>query len=141
MVLPTNYASDSVPVQQLIIADEERGDRGLPQFAGLDPALDAAALTGAQDDDDPSAPAGSQDTGWGANFAQDSTPLGADFAWMYDDGYGGTNLDCIVAERPFVLGPPGQHPRPLDHHGQPDSPDGRRGHEHRPVHPDLHEPG
>ena len=112
MVLPSSYASDSVPVQQLIIADEERGDRGLSQFAGLDPALDAAALTGAQNDEDPSAPANSQDDGWGANFAQDSTPLGADYAWMYDDGYGGTNLECTSpsdnscwGHRDNILGP------------------------------------
>jgi hypothetical protein len=104
MILPSGYAGDSVPVQQLIIADEERGDRGLSQFAGLDPALDAAALTGAQSDDDPSAPAGSQDTGWGSNFAQDATPLGADYAWMYDDGYGGTNLDCTVPTDPGCWG-------------------------------------
>ena len=38
MVLPSGYASDSVPMQQLIITDEERGDRGLPQFTGLDPS-------------------------------------------------------------------------------------------------------
>ena len=36
LVLPRNYASESVPVQQLIITDEERGDRGLSQFSGLD---------------------------------------------------------------------------------------------------------
>ena len=57
MVLPSGYASDPVPIQQLIITDEERGDRGLSQFAGLDPALNTAALTGAQDNNDP-APAG-----------------------------------------------------------------------------------
>jgi hypothetical protein len=112
MVLPSGYANDSVPLQQLIIADEERGDRGLSEFAGLDPALDAAALTGAQDDDDPSAPSGSQDTGWGANFAQDATPLGADYAWMYNDGYGGTNITCTSpsnlscwGHRDNILGP------------------------------------
>ncbi len=112
MVLPSSYANDSVPQQQLIIADEERGDRGLPQFAGLDPALDAAALTGAQGDEDPSAPVGSLDAGWGSNFAQDSTPLGADYAWMYNDGYGGTNLDCTSpsdnscwGHRDNILGP------------------------------------
>ena len=112
MILPSGYVTDSVPVQQLVIADEERGDRGLSQFAGLDPGLNAAALTGAQDDADPTAPAGSQDTGWGSNFAQDSTPLGADYAWMYNDGYGGTNLDCTAptdhacwGHRDNILGP------------------------------------
>ena len=36
----------------------------------------------------------------GSIFALDYTPLGADFAWMYNDGYGGTNVDCDLAERP-----------------------------------------
>ena len=112
MVLPSNYATDSVPVQQLIIADEERGDRGLPQFSGLDPALDTVALTGAQDNADPVPPSGYDDNGGGSNFALDVTPLGADFAWMYDDGYGGTNLDCTApnaaqcwGHRDTILGP------------------------------------
>jgi hypothetical protein len=93
LVLPSNYASQSVSMQQLIIADEERGDRGLPQYAGLDANLDTAAQTGASTDADPALPGGYVGPG-GANFAVDYTPLGADFAWMYNDGYGGTNLLC-----------------------------------------------
>jgi hypothetical protein len=104
MVLPSGYASDPVPTQQLIIADEERGDRGLSQFAGLDPALDTVALTGAQDNEDPAAPAGYQDNGGAANFALDFTPLGADYAWMYNDGYGGTNVDCTSPTDPGCWG-------------------------------------
>ncbi len=94
MVLPSTYASDTVPVQQLIIADEERGDRGLSEFSGLDPALNAASLTGAENNQDPQPPTGYTYTSGGANFALDYTPLGADFAWMYNDGYGGTNAEC-----------------------------------------------
>ena len=104
MVLPSSYASDPVPIQQLIIADEERGDRGLSQFAGLDPALDTAAQTGAQENADPAVPAGYEDNGGGSNFALDFTPLGADFAWMYNDGYGGTNLDCTSPTDPGCWG-------------------------------------
>ena len=104
MVLPSGYASDPVPVQQLIIADEERGDRGLsavrrprprPQHGGADRRAGRRR---------PAPPAGYQDTGWGSNFAQDSTPLGADFAWMYNDGYGGTNLDCTSPSDPACWG-------------------------------------
>ncbi len=94
MVLPSDYATDPVPLQQLIIADEERGDRGLPQFSGLDPVLNALALTAAQNNADPVVPPGDHPNGWGSNFAKDYTPLSADFAWMYDDGPGGTNLLC-----------------------------------------------
>jgi hypothetical protein len=96
LVLPSTYASDPVPVQQLILADEERGDRGLSQFSGLDPALDTAALAGAVANADPVPPVGFQFSTAGSIFALDYTPLGADFAWMYDDGYGGTNLDCAA---------------------------------------------
>ncbi len=94
LVLPSSYAGDPVTMQELIITDEERGDRGLSEFPGLDPALDSAAMTGALAKTDPSLPSGYQEYSAGSIFAQDDTPLGADYAWMYDDGYGGTNLDC-----------------------------------------------
>ena len=94
MVLPGTYSTDSVAVQQLIITDKERGDRGLSEFSGLDPLLNAAAQVGATNEADPTPPGGYQFTSWGSNFALDYTALGADFAWMYDDGWGGTNLDC-----------------------------------------------
>ena len=93
LVLPSDYGSDPVAEQQLVLTDEERGDRGLSEYSGLDATLDAAALAGAQTGTDPTLPAGFEGPG-GSIFAQDDTPLGADFAWMYDDGYGGTNLDC-----------------------------------------------
>ena len=96
LVLPSGYATDSVPVQQLIIADEERGDRGLSQFSGLDPALNTLAQAGAVANSDPSAPSPPYTyTTGGSNLADDVTPLGADFAWMYNDGEGGTNAACI----------------------------------------------
>ena len=93
LVLPADYASQTVSMQQLIIADEERGDRGLSQYSGLDANLNTAAQTGANTNSDPALPNGYKGPG-GSNFALDYTPLGADFAWMYDDGYGGTNLLC-----------------------------------------------
>ena len=111
LVLPSDYASDPVAVQELILTDEERGDRGLPQYAGLDATLNSAALTGAQTNSDPLLPSGFQGPG-GSIFAKDYTPLGADFAWMYDDGYGGTNRDCTApgdsgcwGHRDNILGP------------------------------------
>ena len=94
LVLPAGYANDTVPVQQLVITDEERGDRGLSEYAGLDATLNDAALTGAENNADPTLPSGFVGPG-GSIFAKDYTPLGADFAWMYDDGYGGTNHDCV----------------------------------------------
>ena len=58
LVLPSDYASDSVPVQQLIITDEERNDRGLQEFSGLDPLLNTAAQAAAQTSTDPTPPGG-----------------------------------------------------------------------------------
>ena len=112
LVLPIGYAGDPVPEQQLIITDEERGDRGLPGFTGLDPALDTAAQTAAAGNTDPAPPTGFDYTSAGSIFALDYTPLGADFAWMYNDGYGGTNVDCTSStgtecwgHRDNILGP------------------------------------
>ena len=97
LILPGNYASQPVAVQQLIITDEERGDRGLSQFSGLDAALNSAAMTGAVGNIDPVPPALYQYTPPAASiFALDYTPLGADYAWMYNDGYGGTNIKCTT---------------------------------------------
>jgi hypothetical protein len=112
LVLPSDFATDPVAVQQLIVTDEERGDRGLSEYAGLDATLlNAAAQAGAVPKADPVLPPGYQGPG-GAIFAQDYTPLGADYAWMYDDGYGGTNLDCTSpggsacwGHRDNILGP------------------------------------
>jgi len=111
LVLPPDYAGDPVAVQELILTDEERGDRGLPQYSGLDATLNWAALTGAGTNSDPLLPSGFQGPG-GSIFAKDYTPLGADFAWMYDDGYGGTNRDCTSpgdsgcwGHRDNILGP------------------------------------
>ena len=112
LVLPTTYASDTVAVQQLIVTDEERGDRGLAEFTGLDPLLNTVAQTAAAASTDPSPPAGYNYFGGGSIFAQDYTPLGADYAWMYNDGYGGTNLECTSpsdtncwGHRDNILGP------------------------------------
>ncbi len=104
LVLPGDYASQPVPVQQLIITDEERGDRGLGEFGGLDPLLNAAAQNAAQASTDPAPPSGYLYYQAGSIFAQDDTPLGADYAWMYDDGYGGTNLDCTTQSDPGCWG-------------------------------------
>ena len=57
LVLPIDFATDSVAVQQLIVTDEERGDRGLSEFSGLDASLDTVAQTGAATNSDPVPPA------------------------------------------------------------------------------------
>ncbi len=112
MILPNDYASLDVPSQQLVIADLERGDRGLSQFTGLSTTLNTAAAASLSTDSDPGVPMGYDFTDFGSNFALDRTPLGADYGWMYDDGFGGANGDCTAADvsgcwghRNNVLGP------------------------------------
>ncbi len=109
MVLPTDYASLDVPTQQLVIANLERGDRGLSQFTGLSTILNAASTP---PDADPSVPMGYDYVNFGSNYALDQTPLGADYGWMYDDGFGGFNGDCTTSNvsgcwghRNNILGP------------------------------------
>jgi hypothetical protein len=99
MVLPSNFASMSVPVQLLNLSDLERIDRGLAPILGLSAALNQDAQSAAAQDQDPMPTHfyGTVATGnWAAGY--DST-LEADFGWMYDDGLGSDNLDCTSANQ------------------------------------------
>lgn len=99
MVLPSDFASMSVPVQLLNLSNLERVDRGLAPILGLAAPLNADAQSAAARDDDPMPTHfyGDVATGnWAAGY--DST-LEADFAWMYDDGLGSDNLDCTNSDR------------------------------------------
>lgn len=99
MVLPSNFASMSVPEQLLNLANLERVDRGMAPILGLSAALDQDAHNAAAQDEDPMPTHfyGTVATGnWAAGY--DST-LEADFAWMYDDGLGSDNLDCTNSDR------------------------------------------
>jgi hypothetical protein len=97
MVLPSGFASMSVPVQLLNLSNLERIDRGLAPILGLSAALNQDSQNAAARDDDPMPTHfyGTVATGnWAAGY--DST-LEADFGWMYDDGLGSDNLDCTHA--------------------------------------------
>lgn len=93
MVLPPGFASMSVPEQLLVTTNLERVDRGLPPFAGLTQGLDANALVGARQADDPPDPdnAIGDDEEWSGGAVNG---LDADYGWMYDDGRGSANADC-----------------------------------------------
>ncbi len=94
MVLPSNFASMSVPVQLLNVANLERIDRGLAPILGLSAALNQDAQSAAVRDDDPM-PTHFYGTVATANWAGGyDSALEADFGWMYDDGPGSDNLDC-----------------------------------------------
>ena len=98
--LPPGYYQMSINSQMLAVANAERTSRGLPTLpenASLDQM--AAQDTKAGTDSGPSGYV------WGSNFAAgDPTALTADFAWMYDDGPNGTNIDCSSAGSPGCWG-------------------------------------
>jgi len=99
----------SLPVaeQAFIIVNEERINRGLPPIAYVTAQLDADAQQGASAGDDPGFPtalSGGGSLAWGGSvWAGGLTSVfGADYYWMYADGFGGaagatTNADCSAS--------------------------------------------
>jgi hypothetical protein len=91
------------PAQQLFVAvNLERTERGLAPVMVLSRSLNAVAQAGARAGRDPAMqgaprrlPGGGRTVYASANWSGGwVNPLGADYAWMYDDGPGGNNLDC-----------------------------------------------
>ncbi len=104
MILPSGYAVLTVPEQVLVAVDLERVDRGLPPFVGLTGGLDTNAQKGADIADDPPDPGSAYtvaDTEWAGGS---SNGLDAVYGWMYDDGIGSGNLDCVKAGAPGCWG-------------------------------------
>jgi DNA-binding beta-propeller fold protein YncE len=109
MVLPSNWVALSAPEQLFVVADLERTSRGLAPFLGINAALSRSAQTGSLRDADPKLATGfavAHEAGgapaMGAIWADEFSTLGADFSWMYSDGWGGTaaatfNYDCTSA--------------------------------------------
>ena len=94
MQLPADFASLSVQLQVLVVTNLERVDRGLAPIRGLAADLNAAADAAAAADRDPMISNFNGDelaSNWAGGM---SSPLVADFMWMYDDGPGSGNLDC-----------------------------------------------
>jgi hypothetical protein len=91
------------PAEQLFVtADLERTERGLPPATVLSRSLDNVAQLGARRGEDPPLsqvparlPGGGQVVGLGGNWAGGwVNALGADYGWMYDDGFNSPNEDC-----------------------------------------------
>ncbi len=101
--LPANWGSLNQAQQLVTIFSLERTSYGLPPIYGLGSALDGDALIGAMTGTDPSLvpPAGFVNGGsiWAGGYPN---ALAADFAWMWDDGWGGSaantaNGNCTFA--------------------------------------------
>jgi hypothetical protein len=99
MVLPSNFATMSVPVQLLNLANLERVDRGLAPILGLSAALDQDAQNAADRDEDPMPTHFYGDVATSNWAGGDASTLEADYEWMYDDGMGSGNLDCTSSDQ------------------------------------------
>ena len=96
VVLPSNYSSLTVPEQLFVVTNLERVLRGEPPAIGLSSSLDSLAEQGAQDNTDPGFPACA--CSGGSIWAGTSSVELSDYLWMYDDGPGGSNLDCTPTD-------------------------------------------
>ena len=102
--VPSRFTRMPASHQWLILANIDRAAYHLPPISGIASALNAIALAGAQQRMDPnpwsllqSLP-GQMEIGFGSNWAGGQpNGLVAYFGWMYDDGYGGENVDCPTA--------------------------------------------
>ena len=127
VVLPSNWGSLTAPEQMFVMTNLERTARGLAPIAGLTAPLDAAATLGAAHGIDPfpctaltqtssssfTCAAGTElpVTGtWRSIWAAGQpSPITADMAWMYNDGWGGSraatvNSDCTGPTAPACWG-------------------------------------
>jgi len=101
MILPSGFAGLAPAEQLFVLTDIERVDRGLPPVVGMVQELNQDAQNGAADNTDPtpsSVPPGSSVMDWASNWAEGAGPLGSNYFWMYDDGPGSGNIDCIASD-------------------------------------------
>jgi hypothetical protein len=95
--LPSDFSSLTPAEQLFVLTDIERVSRGEQPVAGLSALLDGYAQQGAASDSDPGfdfAAIPSSDW-WGSNVVSGAlNALDANYTWMYQDGYGGDNVDC-----------------------------------------------
>jgi hypothetical protein len=96
------------PAEQLFVTvNLERTARGLSPATVLTRSLDKVAQAGANSDNDPPLaqvhdplPGGGSWSGLGGNWAGGwDNALGANYAWMYDDGPGSDNGDCTKTNK------------------------------------------
>jgi len=98
IVLPSNWYRLKPQEQLFVIVDLERTARGLPPYLGLNRKLHAAAQSAAAHVSDPTFAKGFATGidaegvhGMGGTLATGYTTLGADYVWMYQDGWGGSS--------------------------------------------------
>jgi hypothetical protein len=100
ITLPGNYSSLTLDQRMIAVSNAERSIRGLPAVVETT-KYDRLAAKGAKTSSDPIGPNGHA---WGSIWAGVADPLAADYLWMYDDGPGGINLDCVQPTDPGCWG-------------------------------------
>ncbi len=95
MDLPSDWSA-LTPAEQLFVATNlERTARGMAPFDGIATALEPAAQGAADSGSDPVPPAGFPTSYWTSDSGEGlSSPLGALYFWMYDDGTNSPNVNC-----------------------------------------------
>jgi hypothetical protein len=93
--LPRDFLQLSGAHQIVVLTDLDRAQHGLRTVPGTTVALDRAALAGARASADPILrdPALSWASNWAGDFP---AAVWAYLTWMYDDGFGGPNIDCTT---------------------------------------------
>lgn len=90
--LPSNFKYLPAAFQFLVLANIDRADRGLVAFSGLSTTLSSYATQGALNNTDPPFPSW---VGYGAgNWVGSVNAFWGEYEWVYDDGYGSSNMDC-----------------------------------------------
>jgi hypothetical protein len=95
-VLPAGFVSLPPTTQLFILTNLDRVAYGILPVVGLSSTIAATAAHGVLTDSDPGSPPGLLARGgWSSNWAGGfQNALLAYYDWVYNDGYGSTNLDC-----------------------------------------------
>ena len=85
-------------MQLFVLTNLDRIAYGIEPIRGLNSGIDAAAAQGVLRASDPVYPAGMPPVnGWSSDWASGyQNALFAYFAWVYDDGFGSSNIDCTT---------------------------------------------
>jgi hypothetical protein len=100
IVLPGNYASLTLTQKEIAVSNAERAARGISVVTEVK-KWDRLAKQGADANADPIGPEGHS---WGSIWAGVADPLAADYLWMYWDGPGSPNADCVNPGDPGCFG-------------------------------------
>lgn len=101
IVLPPGFSHMSGAVQLFVLTNLERLAFGLHPIMGMTSVVNAAALAGADASRDPAIdythpyPTGNQIYTYNSNYMYGLSASVGVYQWLFDDGPGGFNVDCV----------------------------------------------